>query len=324
MTVNVLGIHHVSAITGEIERNHHLFTTILGMRLVKKTVNQDDTSSYHLFYADAVGTPGTDMTFFDIPLAPRALPGVSSINTTAFRVKSEEALNYWQQRFEQFDIVQEPIEERFGRKVLPFKDFEDARYILVVDDGTRIPYGQAWTGSEVPEQYAIVGLGGVTLTVRDAAPTAHVLTNLYGFEKVGSYPSKVEGQPEIVVYSAGLGGPAGEVHVEERHDLPRHREGRGSVHHVAFRVHTMAEYDAIIEQYEQLGLHYSGRIDRFYFKAVYYRDPNGILFEVSTDEPGFASDEPLETMGEKLALPPFLEARREQIEANLKPLHLEK
>ena len=130
MTVNVAGIHHVSAITAQIERNHHFFTQILGLRLVKKTVNQDNTSSYHLFYADAVGTPGTDMTYFDIPGMGRTLPGVSSINSTAFRVTSEEALHYWVKRFDDNNIAHGDITERFGRKVLPFQDFEDARFLL--------------------------------------------------------------------------------------------------------------------------------------------------------------------------------------------------
>lgn len=323
MTVNVSGIHHVSAITAQIERNHHFFTQILGLRLVKKTVNQDNTSSYHLFYADAVGTPGTDMTYFDIPGMGRTLPGVSSINSTAFRVTSEEALAYWVKRFDEHNIAHGDITERFGRKVLPFQDFEDARFLLVVDDGKGIPYGTPWTKTDVPEEFALVGLGGVTLTLAKPAATEKVLTQLYGFEKVGTYPSPVAGQPDIVVYSSGEGGPAGEVHIEERHDLPIERHGRGSVHHVAFRVKSVEEYEAMVAQYEELGLHTSGKIDRFYFKAVYYRDPNGILFEVSTDEPGFSSDEPLEHMGEELALPPFLEGHRESIEATLHPLELE-
>ena len=206
---------------------------------------------------------------------------------------------------------------------MPFQDFEDARFLLVVDDGKGIPYGTPWTKTDVPEQFALVGLGGVTLTLANPAATENVLTQLYGFEKVGTYPSPVAGQPDIVVYSSGEGGPAGEVHIEERHDLPIERHGRGSVHHVAFRVKSVEEYEAMVAQYEALGLHTSGKIDRFYFKAVYYRDPNGILFEVSTDEPGFSSDEPVEHMGEELALPPFLEEHRKSIEATLHPLALE-
>ncbi|WP_075619287.1 ring-cleaving dioxygenase [Paenisporosarcina indica] len=318
--MELAGIHHVSAITASAEKNFDFFTRILGMRLVKKSVNQDSTSSYHLFYADAVGTPGTDMTYFDIPHAAKTTPGVSSISNTAFRVKSEEALTYWKKRFKEHNVYVEEVVERFGRNTLYFEDFEGSRLMLVVDDGKGVPYGIAWTKSEVPEEYAIVGLGHVTLTVRKAQQTQVVLTEVLGFKKVGTYPSFIEGMPEITVYSTGKGGPASEVHVEERTDLPRERPGRGSVHHVAFRVNTFEEYDRWEELLRSRGFMTSGKVDRYYFKSIYFREPNGILYELATDEPGFATDEPMETLGESLALPPFLESRREEIEASLRPI----
>lgn len=316
------GIHHVSAITANADKNHSFFTGILGMRLVKKSVNQDNPSSYHLFYADAVGTPGTDMTYFDIPMAGRTYPGVSSISNTAFRVKSEAALDYWISRFEGYKVPHGEIEERFGRPSLTFQDFEGSRLMLVVDDGSGIEYGIPWTKSGVPDEFAIVGLGPVQLTVRKAAKTAATLTEILKFEQIGSYPSKVEGMPDILVFSTGKGGPAGEVHLEERTDLPPERPGRGSVHHVAFRVKTFEEYSKWNEYLRSNGFVTSGEVDRYYFKAIYFREPNGILFELSTDEPGFASDEPLENLGETLALPPFLEPKRAEIEASLRPLTL--
>lgn len=316
------GIHHVSAITADAEKNFNFFTKVLGMRLVKKTVNQDSTSSYHLFYADAVGTPGTDMTYFDIPMAGRTYPGVSSISNTAFRVMSEEALDFWQQRFTELGIEQDAIEERFGRKTLAFQDREGSRLQLVVDDGKGIPYGVPWVREDIPEQYAIVGLGPVTLTVRRAGSTVDVLTSVLHFKEIGSYPSTVEGMPDIRVFSTGEGGPAGEVHVETRTDLPVERPGRGSVHHVAFRIKSMDDYGRWEERLRSQGFMTSGLVDRFYFKSIYFREPNGILFELATDEPGFATDEPLESLGESLALPPFLEPRREQIEASLRPLDI--
>ena len=318
--MELAGIHHVSAITASAEKNHHFFTRILGMRLVKKSVNQDSTSSYHLFYADAVGTPGTDMTYFDIPRAGRTYPGVSSISNTAFRVKSEEALTYWISRFSEYNVPFKEITERFGRKTMYFEDFEGSRLMLVVDDGKGIPYGIPWTKSGVPEEHAIVGLGPVTLTVRKADKTEQVLTEVLGFKKTGSYPSFVDGMPEILVYSTGKGGPAGEVHIEERTDLPMERPGRGSVHHVAFRVNTFEEYDKWEEVLRSKGFVTSGKVDRYYFKSIYFREPNGILYELATDEPGFATDEDMETLGENLALPPFLEPRRDEIEASLRPL----
>lgn len=314
------GIHHVSAITADADKNHDFFTRILGMRLVKKSVNQDNTSSYHLFYADAKGTPGTDMTYFDIPMAGRTYPGVSSISNTSFRVKNREALDYWVRRFDEFDVPHGEIGERFGRPVLPFQDFEGSRLLLTVDDGTGIPYGIPWTKAGVPEEFAVVGLGPVTLTVRKAESTAAVLTDIMNFKEIGTYATFEPGMPDIRVFSTGEGGPAGEVHLETRTDLPPERPGRGSVHHVAFRVKTYEEYDKWNAYLNEHGLQTSGEVDRYYFKAIYFREPNGILFELSTDEPGFATDESMDSLGEELALPPFLEPRRKQIEASLRPL----
>lgn len=318
------GIHHVSAITANADKNHDFFTRILGMRLVKKSVNQDSTSSYHLFYADAAGTPGTDMTYFDIPMAGRTYAGVSSISNTALRVKSPEALRYWMERFDEQGVPHGEIEEVFGRSALAFQDFEGSRLMLVADDGTGIEYGIPWTKAGIPEEFAIVGLGHVRLTVRKNEKTAKVLTDILGFRQIGSYPPQVPGMKEILVFSTGKGGPAGEVHLEERTDLPPERPGRGSVHHVAFRVKTYEEYSKWNDYLRSNGFMTSGEVDRYYFKAIYFREPNGILFELSTDEPGFASDEPMETLGEKLALPPFLEPKRAQIEASLRPLAINK
>lgn len=316
------GIHHVSAITANVDHNHDFFTRILGMRLVKKSVNQDSTSSYHLFYADAVGTPGTDMTYFDIPMAGRTYPGVSSISNTAFRVPSEDAIYYWMARFDEYKVPHTGIEEVFGRPALAFQDFEGSRLMLVADDGKGIEYGIPWTKTDVPEEFAIRGLGHVRLTVRTAEKTANVLTGILGFEQIGTYPSKNEGMEDILVFSTGKGGPAGEVHLEQRSDLPPERPGRGSVHHVAFRVKTYEEYSKWNDYLRSNGFMTSGEVDRYYFKAIYFREPNGILFELSTDEPGFATDEPMESLGETLALPPFLEPKRAQIEASLRPLSI--
>lgn len=322
--MKLAGIHHVSAITADADKNHDFFTRILGMRLVKKSVNQDSTSSYHLFYADAVGTPGTDMTYFDIPHAGKTYPGVSSISNTGFRVKSEDALQFWKERFVQFEVPHKEIVERYGRKTLYFEDFEGSRLMLVVDDGKGIPYGEAWVKDEISAENAIVGLGPVILTVRKSKPTEKVLEEVMGFTLAGSYRSDVEDSPDILVYTTGAGGPAGEVHIETRTDLPMERPGRGSVHHVAFRVPSMEDYPKWEELLRAKGFTTSGLVDRYYFKAIYFREPNGILFELSTDEPGFDTDEPIESLGEKLALPPFLEPKRAQIEVKLRPLSINK
>jgi glyoxalase family protein len=321
--MQLLGLHHVSILTGKAERNFQFYTKILGLRLVKKTVNQDNTESYHLFYGDAKGSPGTEITFFDIPGLGSTYPGVSSISATSLRVKTSEALHYWKERFTRNGIIHESIAKRANRDSLAFQDFEGTRLILVADNGEEgVASGVAWDQSDVPIEYGIVGLGPVTLTVSIAKPTIGVLTDVLGFRKVGSYPSLAGDFPDIQVLATGEGGPGAEVHIETRPDLPRVRSGRGDVHHVAFRVPNEAEFDQWLQRISSSGLIHSGKVERYYFKALYFREPNHILFELSTDTPGFDVDEPIETLGERLALPPFLEIRREEIEAKLRPLHL--
>ncbi|MFB1082045.1 ring-cleaving dioxygenase [Jeotgalibacillus sp. JSM ZJ347] len=322
--MKVTGIHHVSAITSAAEKNHKFFTQVLGMRLVKKTVNQDSTSSYHLFYADAVGSPGTDITYFDIPMAGRTYPGVSSISNTAFRVPTTESLHYWKKRFEELNVRHDDIEKRAGRDTLYFEDEEGSRLMLVADNGEEgVAPGVPWTGADVPEEHAIVGLGPVTLTVRRAEKTIAVLEQVLGFEKVGEYPNRAGAElPAIQVMSVAEGGTGAEVHIEERPDLPPERPGRGSVHHVAFRIPTFEDYEKWDDRIRSFGLMTSGEVDRYYFRSIYFRESNGILFELATDEPGFATDEDMEHLGEELALPPFLEPKRAQIEASLRPLEI--
>jgi glyoxalase family protein len=322
--MQLLGLHHVSILTGKAEKNFHFYTKVLGMRLVKKTVNQDNTESYHLFYADAKGHPGTEVTFFDIPGLGRTYPGVSSISATSLRVKNTEALHFWEERFNRLGVTHGQIAKRAGRDTLDFEDFEGTRLILVADNGEAgVPAGEPWGETDVPIEHAIIGLGPVILTVSSPEPTAHVLTEVLGFRHVGSYPSLSGNYPTIEVYATGEGGPGAEVHLEPRPDLPRERPGRGSVHHVAFRVPNAQEHKKWIEKISASGLVNSGEVERYYFKALYFRDPNHILFELSTDTPGFDVDEPQETLGESLALPPFLEPQRATIEARLRPLDLE-
>lgn len=316
-----LGIHHVSALTANAERNHYFYTKILGMRLVKKTVNQDSHHMYHLFYADEIGRPGTDLTFFELLGAGRTYRGNNSISLTGLRVPNDQALDYWLKRFNEFSVDHEGISEQFGRKVIFFEDPEKQRLMLVSDQNNQgVKAGIPWPSSPVPVEYGIIGLGPVRLTVPELEPTEDKLINLMNFRHVGHYPPYQEGQPAVEVYQTGEGGTGAEVHVEVRTDLPRERPGRGSVHHVAFRVKDRAELEAWAEKVEQERLSNSGIVDRYYFEAFYFREPNGILYELSTDEPGFLTDEPEETLGEKLALPPFIEHKRTEIEAQIKPL----
>jgi glyoxalase family protein len=320
--MELTGLHHVSALTAHAPENLAFYTRILGMRLVKKTVNQDDTTSYHLFYGDEVGHPGTELTFFDIPHAAATRPGVSSISRIALRVPDRAALAYWADRFAEHGVEHDPVAEEAGRAVLAFRDFEGQRLALIDDSGAGVPGGTPWAKSPTPAPVAIRGLGTVTLTVRRLEPTERVLTEVMGFRRAGSYPAAAGPRREIVGFATGAGGPGAEVHVDERRDLPMEQLGRGGVHHVAFRVPTSEEHAAWLDRLRTARVPNSGLIDRFYFQSIYFREPNGILFELATDGPGFATDEDPAHLGEALALPPFLEPRRALIEARLQPLEL--
>jgi glyoxalase family protein len=321
--MELLGLHHVSILTGKAEKNYEFYTKTLGMRLVRKTVNQDNTESYHLFYADGEGTPGTEVTFFDIPHLGQTYRGTSDISTVSLRVRNSDSLLFWKERFNQFGVEHDDIQKRANRDSLAFRDFEGTRLILVADNGEKgVRAGVPWNRDDIPLEHAIIGLGPVTLTVAIAEPTIGVLTEVMGFRFVGSYPSLDGDHPEISIYATGEGGSGAEVHIETRLDLPRARLGRGGVHHVAFRVPNEEEYNQWAERLQEYRLPNSGKVERYYFKALYFREPNGILFELSTDTPGFATDEPMETMEEKLSLPSFLEPKRKEIEEKLRPLIL--
>jgi glyoxalase family protein len=315
--MQLTGIHHLTAITAQASANHAFYTRTLGMRLVKKTVNQDDTSAYHLFYADGLATPGSDLTFFDWP-APRERRGADSISRTGLRVAGEASLAWWEKRLTQAAISHGGIVDRDGRLTLDFEDAEGQRLSLVDDRG----HGPAhpWDRSTVPAEHQIRGLGPITLTVGDIRGTDAVLTLVMNMRKVRDYADPTSPDHRVHVYEMGPGGAAAELHVAERPDLPEASQGAGGVHHVAFRTPTFQDYHEWTARLRQFRIPSSGEVDRFYFRSLYFREPSGILFEIATDEPGFTADEPLESLGEKLALPPFLEGRRAQIEAGLKPL----
>lgn len=321
LKMKLKGIHHVSAMTADASKNVEFYTRILGMRLVKKTVNQDDTTMYHLFYGDEKGNPGTELTFFEIPMAAANHNGTNSISAISLRVKNDLSLSYWRDRLDEYKVNREEVKQRAGRKTLRFQDFEGQRFILVSDEQNEgVASGVPWNKGPVPQEFGITGLGPIRLTVPNAAATIKVLTEIMGFLKIGSYSSASESQPDILVFETGEGGTGAEVHVEERSDLQRERLGRGGVHHVAFRADNEEELRNWIERIQNAGFPNSGFVDRFYFRSLYFREPNGILFEIATDGPGFDTDEDIDQLGESLALPPFLESRREEIEARLKPI----
>lgn len=312
--MQLTGIHHLTAISAKPRENLAFYAGLLGMRLVKKTVNQDDVSAYHLFYADGKANPGTDLTFFDFPAAPERR-GTNSISRAGLRVAGEDSLGYWRDRLNQAGGHTGDVTEVDGRLTLPFEDGEGQRLVLV-DDGGAGP-ASPWERSAVPAEHQIRGLGPIVLTVHDLARTALVLTEVMNMRRVRDYAAH---GAHIHVFAMGEGGPAAELHVIEQKDLAIARQGAGGVHHVAFRTPDEQQYHAWTQRLDELGIRNSGEIDRFYFRSLYFREPNGILFEIATDGPGFATDEPMEKLGEKLALPPFLEARRAAIEAGLKPL----
>lgn len=313
------GLHHMTAVTTEAARNVEFYTGTLGMRLVKKTVNQDDTSAYHLFYGDELGRPGTEVTFFDWPqlrVAPNH-PGAGEVSTTELRVAGDGALEYWANRLEAAGVTHGGIENRDGRSSISFTDPEGQRLRLADDSSAVVEGGRPWEKSDVPREFGIRGLGAFDLTVRDAAPTAWVLTGVLGFGKSGEYE---EDGARVHTFEVGPGGPGAVVRLIERPDAPWAHLGRGGVHHVAFRAPDDEEHEAWRKRIRAAGIGVTPQIDRYYFRSIYFREPGGVLFEIATDGPGFATDEDAAHLGERLSLPPFLEDRREEIEARLEPI----
>jgi glyoxalase family protein len=312
------GIHHLTAISANAKGNVDFYTGKLGLRLVKKTVNQDDVTAYHLFYADGLGSPGTDVTFFDWPAAPEKR-GTNSIVRTGLRVAGEASLEWWAKHLTDAGIANTGAKLRDGRATIQFEDPEGQRLALIDDAG--VGDAHPWQDSIVPGEHQIRGLGPITLSVPELKPTDSILTKVMGMSPIREYGAAADATgARVHVYKMGEGGPAAELHVMVEPDAPRARAGRGGAHHVAFRTPDEAGYTAWVERLRSLGVPNSGKVDRFYFQSLYFREPNGILFEIATDGPGFASDEPLATLGQKLSLPPFLEGRRAEIEAGLKPI----
>ncbi|HET8522987.1 MAG TPA: ring-cleaving dioxygenase [Thermomicrobiales bacterium] len=318
------GLHHVSAITGDAAGNVAFFTQVLGLRLVKKTVNQDDVSAYHLFYGDEFGRPGTEVTFFDFQNAITNRNGSGEIEALALSVPNRAALDWWEHRFDQFGVSHGAIEERAGRATLPFTDPEGQRFELVAVDDTdpdSLP-GRVWEASPIPPEYQIRGLHAVRIAVRQLEPTERVLTDVMGFRRGGSYPlpHRFATDEPVHIFEVGPGGSGAEVHVAVRPDQPRARGGAGGVHHVAFRTPNDEEHLNWQRHISNAGLNVTPQIDRFYFRSIYFREPGGVLYEIATDGPGFATDEDPAHLGEQLSLPPFLEPHRAQIEAGLRPI----
>ena len=313
------GIHHVTAITSSAQKIYDFFTNILGLRLVKKTVNQDDIHTYHLFFADDLGQAGTDMTFFDFKGIQKKVEGTNEITQTGFRVPSDEALEYYVKRFNHYGISYEPIRRMFNINTLKFKDFDDQYYVLFSDQNDQgVPSGKPWQKGPVPLEYAITGLGPIFLTVSDQKAMHNVLENVLTFKLTKK-------ENHFYLYETGMGGNGASVILIEDQHSKQSQMGYGGIHHVAFRVD---DQDDLLEWSEVLKKRrapQSGLVDRFYFKSLYTRLYPQILFEFATEGPGFIDDqEDYDILGETLALPPRFRGQEEQIKKLIEPIDTER
>ena len=316
--MDLAGIHHLTAVTADVRGNFRFYTRVLGMRLVKRSVNQDDVSAYHLFYSDAAGSPGNDLTFFDWSV-PRERRGTHSLTRTALRVNGGASLEWWSARLAEHGVAAGEVAERDGRLTLDFEDPEGQRLALV-DDGGRGDEPVPWERSPVPAEHQVRGLGPIMMSVPDLRRTEPVLTRAMNLRPVREYPHPENARHTVHVFEMGGGGPHAELHVAVQPDLPVVSPGAGGVHHVAFRTPTEDEYHAWTARLTEMRIPNSGEIARYYFRSLYFREPNGVLFEIAPDGPGFTVDEDPATLGESVVLPPFLEPRRAAIVANLKPI----
>lgn len=308
--MGVNGLHHITCIAGSAQENLDFYAGIMGMRLVKRSVNQDDPGTYHLFYADAEGRPGTDLTFF--PWAQMAPPrdGYGRAMEISLEV-SAGSLTYWAERLTKYGTRAGDIEVRFGDKALPFVDPHGLRVALVEPARNVRTEFTPWELSPVAAHQQVRGLYGAQLWQRDAGPTSRFLTGTLGFTSLGT---------ENGWTRYGFAHASGVVDIQEMPDVRRGQWGVGSVHHLAWRVADDEHQLKVREAVEEIGGSATPVIDRFWFKSVYFQEPGGVLFEIATDGPGFAVDEDPAHLGEMLVLPPFLEKHRAEIERVLPPL----
>lgn len=304
----VHGLHHITAIAGPAQENLDFYAGVLGMRLVKRSVNQDDPGTYHLFYADAEGHPGSDLTFF--PWSEMAPPRMG--HGLAVEVSLEAprgSLTWWAERLERYGVEPDAPEARFGQRALAFADPHGLRVALIEDPAPRS--FTAWEESPVPGEHQIRGLHGARLWERDAAATTSFLTDVLGFRALAT---------EGPWTRYGFEDVAGSVDVRESPEARRGAWGVGAVHHLAWRVADDAHQLAMRSRVEAAGGQATPVIDRFWFRSVYFREPGGVLFELATDGPGFAVDEDAAHLGETLVLPPWMESARGEIEKALPAL----
>jgi glyoxalase family protein len=312
----ILGLHHVTAIAGDPQTNIDFYTRVLGLRLVKLTVNYDDPHTYHLYYGDKIGHPGSILTFFPWPDAPRGMRGTGQATTTSFSVP-DNSLGYWKDRLKQNHVKFEEPAKRFKNEeeFLTFYDNDDLKLELVFTQSSHFNRFVPWERSPVPEDAAILGFHNITLSEEGYERTASLLKNTMGFRLVLE-------EGERFRYEVGEGGTSTFVDLLCQPDLPRGQVLAGTVHHVAWRTHNDDQQKAWRQDIIKAGRNPTPVIDRRYFHSVYFREPGGVLFEIATDPPGFTIDEPEEKLGTALRLPPWLELSRKQIEKALPKIEL--
>ena len=313
MTHSISGLHHVTAISGDAQENLDFYADFLGLRFVKRTVNFDDPGTYHLYYGDETGQPGTIMTFFPWANAAPGREGVGMTSATQFGIPTS-AFDFWMDRFARRGVDFAAPQSRFDEQVLAFRDPHGLPLELVAHpDSDALP---AWREGPVPAEQAITGFHGVTLWVADPGPTAELLTETFGYRRVGTEDDRTR------FHAANEGDPGLIVDLYHPAEGPHARPGVGTTHHVAFRAQDDAHHKRWRQSIAEQGYNVTPQIDRQYFHSIYFREPNGVLFEIATDAPGFLYDEPVESLGTSLKLPPQYEPRRADLEEILPPLRL--
>lgn len=304
MENSILGIHHITAIAGDPQRNYDFYTGVLGLRLVKKTVNFDDPKTYHFYFGDETGTPGSILTFFPWPGVKQGYSGAGMATTIGFSVP-ESSLAFWKKRFKEFNVNHGEIAEKFGEKYLSFKDPDglDLELIVPIHKDKRKP----WKTEEIHANYAIKGFHSVSLTLNNIRATAELLTNVFGYKLLTT-------DKNLYRYKTDAVEQAAIVDLLELPDAAPGLNGGGTNHHVAFRVRDENIQMELRNKILEKGLHITERINRDYFFSLYFREPGGVLFEIATDNPGFTIDEQLDQLGTSLKLPKQHEPARERIE----------
>jgi glyoxalase family protein len=301
------GLHHITAVTKDLQTNIDFYQQVLGQRLVKTTVNFDDPGAYHLYYGDYTGDPGTAMTFFGWLNTVPGKVGSGETQAVAYSIP-QQSVSYWNERLKQMGFSPASVESRFGQDVIPFDDLEGMRLELVAEEN--LPTMETWPGSPVPEEHELHGFYGVSLWLDEIESTTRILSEILGYQQNGQEGNRYR-------FSVAGDAPGKVVDLVLKPNTGRGVFGASSIHHIAFRASSDEHQQEIQQQVRHMGIHATQVIDRQYFRSVYFRTPGGVLFEIATDQPGFTVNESAEELGSKLVLPPWYEARRDEIEANL-------